>query len=259
MRSPETISESPQIDESASEVKPEVKSLSRRDFTAQLNLRMKNLFYPVGEAYLKSPQKRGLDILGSIILFPFTTLFIAGAAAAIKLEDGGPVFYFAHVLGKGEEEFGMLKLRSMKKSHERKDGRNIDNSWTKQNDQRITGVGKIIRRWSIDELPQLINILRGEMSLIGNRPMFQERIGHLSNVPQLRDLYPTWIQTYKIAKPGAAGLAVSRGRHSLDETVQGHRNRMRYDIFYITHASLGFDLKLIIDTTEAALSRRGSY
>ena len=259
MRSPETISESPQIDESASEVKPEVKSLSRRDFTAQLNLRMKNLFCPVGEAYLKSPQKRGLDILGSIILFPFTTPFIAGAAAAIKLEDRGQVFYFAHVVGKGKEKFGMFKLRSMKESQGRNNGRSANSSWTKLNDQRITNVGKFIRQWSIDELPQLVNILHGEMSLIGNRPMFQERIEHLSSVPQLRDLYPTWIQTYKIAKPGAAGLAVSRGRHSLDETVHGHRNRMRYDIFYITHASLGFDLKLIIDTTEAALSRRGSY
>lgn len=229
-------------------------------FITFLGVRIKNILYPVGEAYLNSPQKRAMDIIGSIALLPLASLSIAGAGLVIKLKDGGPIFFITNAVGKGGENFSMFKLRSMatldKQNEEVTD---VERFWTKKNDPRVTKVGKFIRQWSIDELPQLINILRGEMSLVGNRPMIKERIDHLSTVSKLQDLYPRWIETYVMAQPGAFGLAVSRGRHLLDQTEQGHRNRMRYDTFYITHASLGFDIKIVAEGIQAALSRYGAF
>lgn len=234
--------------------------LSRSELFDQLGRRLKSLLYPTGEKYLHSWQKRTLDVIGSIVLFPVVTPLVVGSAMAIKLEDGGPAFIALKVGGQNNEEFGLYKLRSMSL----KDGENNQNSsdvlfHKKEDDPRVTKVGRFIRKWSIDELPQLLNIVKGELSLVGNRPMFQERIEVLGDVEKLEDLYPKWIQTLVIAKPGAAGLVTSRGRALLDQTEQGLRRRLRYETFYVTHASLGFDIMLLVDTVKTVLSRRGAF
>lgn len=259
MTNHELISGQPSAVESL-EPKRDLEHLSRSEFFDQLGRRLKSLLYPTGEEYLHSWQKRTLDVVGSVVLFPVAMPLMVGSAMAIKLEDGGPAFIALNVGGQNNEEFDLYKLRSMSL----KDGENDQNSsdvlfHKKEDNSRVTRVGRFIRKWSIDELPQLLNIVREELSLVGNRPMFQERIEALGNVEKLKDLYPKWIQTLSIAKPGAAGLATSRGRALLDQTEQGLRRRLRYEIFYVTHASLGFDIMLLADTVKTVLSRRGAF
>ena len=238
----------------------DLEHLSRSKFFDQLGRRLKSLLYPTGEEYLHSWQKRTLDMVGSIVLFPVAAPLVAGSAMAIKLEDGGPVFIALNVSGQDNEQFGLYKLRSMSLKDDENDqpSRNVL-FHKREGDSRVTRVGRFIRKWSIDELPQLFNILKGELSLVGNRPMFQERVEALGDVEKLKDLYPKWIQTLSIAKPGAAGLATSRGRALLDQTEKGLRRRLRYETFYITHASLGFDIMLFADTVRVVLSRRGAF
>lgn len=239
---------------------PTIERFTRAQLVSQLGKRVKNFLYPVGEDYLNSPHKRMLDIVGSIVLTPIALPLIAGAATLIKLEDGGPVFYIVRSNGKNNEEFGMVKLRSMAISTPSSDEILETSAYKQQDDPRITKVGRLIRLWSIDELPQIINILRGEMSLVGNRPMFPEKVNRLSDISTVsKKIYPEWVQKYHIAKPGAAGLATSRGRAELDQSDAGLRRRLHYETFYITHASLGFDIKLISDTLRAALSRQGAF
>lgn len=254
---------SPTIEIAAPEytqVEQNLEQPSRNSFFNQIGGRLKSLLYPVGEEYLHSWQKRTLDVVGSIILFPVAMPLMVGSAMAIKLEDGGSAFIALNVGGQNNEKFGLYKLRSMRL----KDGENDQNSsdvlfHKKEDDPRVTRVGRFTREWSIDELPQLLNIMKGELSLVGNRPMFQERTETLGDVEKLKDLYPKWIQALSIAKPGAAGLATSRGRALLDQTEQGLRRRLRYETFYVTHASLGFDIMLLADTVKTVLSRRGAF
>lgn len=237
----------------------EVKILPSSQFIDSLSFRLKNVLNPVGEDYLNSRRKRALDILGSVIIAPFAIGPVIVSAAFIKLEDQGPIFYIAKVVDKQNEEFGMIKLRTMKptqSSIEEETGLVI---FTKDlEDYRITKAGRFIRQWSIDELPQLVNILSGEMSLVGNRPMFRKRMENLASVEKLRDLYPKWIKAYSLAKSGAAGLATARGRALLDQSEQGLRRRLRYETFYIKHASLCFDVQILFETLISAITRRGA-
>lgn len=238
----------------------DVEYLSFEQFVAMLSGRIKSALCPVGEAYLNSPQKRVSDVIGSIALMPLASPIIACAATAIKLEGGGPIFFITRVPGRKREKFGMIKLRTMVSASQSTEGaRGNQLFWPKEKNPRITPVGGILREWTMDELPQLINVLRGEMSLVGNRPMFEERINHLGTIDELSDLYPGWVKTYDIAKPGGAGLATARGRGLLDQTPAGLRRRLRYETFYVPHASLGFDLKIIFETMKAVLSRRGAF
>lgn len=248
------------IDDSNSQEVTEKTSLSRDQFLFKLRQRFKDILCPAGTGYINSPQKRVFDVIGSIALMPVVAPVIVGAAIAIKLEDGGPIFYTVEVPGQNGDAFGMIKLRSMKLGSEADDQSNETVLLPKHPDNpRITRVGKFIRKWSIDELPQLINVLKGEMSLVGNRPMFPERIEVLGSVSQLDDLRPKWVQTFSIARPGMAGLATSRGRAELDQSEQGLRRRLRYESFFVTHDSLGLDIKLIVDSIKAAISRRGAF
>ena len=114
--------------------------------------------------------KRIIDILLSLIILPFILLVTIPIAIAIKVEDGGPIFYKSRRIGKGFKEFNMLKFRSMKVNAP--DLRNDDGStYNSQSDTRVTKIGRFIRETSLDELPQLFNVLNGTMSIIGPRPM----------------------------------------------------------------------------------------
>lgn len=236
-----------------------VEPLTKEDFFGELKQRLRNKLYPVGEAYLHSWQKRTFDVVGSILLMPLAGTAIVGSAVLVKLEDGGPVFVTLDVPGENQEHFGMIKIRSMTDEDHNKHKNGRDHLFHEQEKMKITRVGKILRRWSVDELPQLLNILKGDLSLVGNRPMFEAKITALGEVDKVSDLYPKWREKAVVAKPGCAGLATARGRKLLDQDENGLRRRMRYETFYVEHASVGFDLKLLGETIKAALTRHGSF
>jgi len=182
--------------------------------------------------------KRLVDIVLSsaalLLLWPVLAL----AAMAIALGSGFPVLFRQTRLGLAGQEFGMLKFRSM--------GKNAAASgpyFTQTNDPRITKVGKFIRRTSIDELPQIINVLRGDMSLVGPRP----------DVPAQRSLYSDadWAQRCSV-RPGITGLAQAKIRS--EGTAE---DRLALDLLYTHQSSLWFDLK-ILWWTLARLTGKGS-
>lgn len=182
--------------------------------------------------------KRLLDIViafaALLVLAPVWLL----AALAIALESGGPVLFHQTRLGLKGREFNMLKFRSM-----HQDAAATGPYFTAANDTRITRVGRFIRRTSIDELPQLINVLRGDMSLVGPRP----------DVPKQRGFYSDadWAQRCSV-RPGITGLAQAMLRSEATEA-----QRLALDLRYTREASVWFDLK-IMGLTVARLSGRGS-
>ena len=182
--------------------------------------------------------KRFLDIMialaALLVLAPVWLL----AALAIALESGGPVLFQQTRLGLRGREFNMLKFRSM-----RQNAAATGPYFTAANDTRITRVGRFIRRTSIDELPQLINVLRGDMSLVGPRP----------DVPAQRPLYSDadWAQRCSV-RPGITGLAQALLRSEATEA-----QRLALDLRYTREASIWFDLK-IMGLTVARLSGKAS-
>jgi exopolysaccharide biosynthesis polyprenyl glycosylphosphotransferase len=171
-------------------------------------------------------------------------------AAAIKLTSSGPVLYSQDRVGKDGELFGMYKFRSM---YEDADARRVelmaDNEasgplFKMKNDPRVTSVGKWLRRFSIDEFPQIINVLKGEMSLVGPRPPLPSEVERYT-AHDLRRLEVV---------PGMTGLWQVSGRSSLtfDEMV-------RLDLFYIENWSVGLDITLLFRTIPAVLFARGAY
>ena len=182
--------------------------------------------------------KRALDVLLSLAaLFVLSPLLLA-AAAAIALESGRPVFFRQVRLGLGGREFGMYKFRSMVK-----DAASIGPWHTASDDPRITRVGRFLRRTSIDELPQLLNVLNGEMSIVGPRP----------DVPAQRALYSDedWAMRCSV-RPGITGLAQALLRSEATEA-----RRLELDLRYARFHSLLMDLKIIVWTL-ARLGGKGS-
>jgi lipopolysaccharide/colanic/teichoic acid biosynthesis glycosyltransferase len=160
------------------------------------------------------------------------------AALAVKLEDGGPVFYRQLRVGKDGRDFELLKLRTMVVDAERQGaGYAVD-----RDDPRITRAGRVLRRLSIDELPQLWNVLRGEMSLVGPRPTLRYQV----------DRYDERQRHRLDVRPGLTGWAQVNGRAALpwDE-------RIELDLWYIEHRSIWVDLKILARTPFALF--RGTY
>ena len=177
--------------------------------------------------------KRAFDLaVTGIALCGLSPLWLAlglAAAAAIRLEDNGPVLYRQARLGRGGRIFFMLKFRSMAVDAECGTGP----VWARAGDVRCTRVGRVLRRFHVDELPQLVNVLRGEMSLVGPRP---ERPALAARIQ--REL-PAFAGRLAV-RPGLAGLAQSRGRYRAVP-----RNKLRYDRLYIGAMGPGLDLKLL--------------
>jgi len=194
--------------------------------------------------------KRLLDVVlataGMLIAVPL----LAVAAVAIKLDSPGPVFHRAVRVGKDGRRFTFLKLRSMRADAEELRGlllhRNITQGPTFKlhDDPRVTRVGRLLRKTSLDELPQLLHVLRGDMSLVGPRPPFPEEVEH----------YEPWMRRRLETRPGLTCLWQIRGRSDLpfDEW-------MRLDEEYVERCSLGLDLKILLLTVPAVLSGRGAY
>ena len=183
--------------------------------------------------------KRAIDIVGAAAGLALAAPLLAVAACAIKLQDAGPVFFRQMRLGRGEQPFEILKLRTMTIDADRIRNDGI----VEEGDPRITRVGHLLRRLSIDELPQLWNVLRGQMSMVGPRPLIEDEDRRIGGIMRGRlDL-----------TPGITGLWQVLGRTSIpfDEMV-------KLDYLYVTNWSLWNDVRLILRTLPVVVTRRGA-
>jgi len=183
--------------------------------------------------------KRLFDVVAGLILATVTILIFPFVALAIKLESPGPVFYKQVRLGKDEKNFKLIKFRSMRKDAEKNGA-----VWAKKNDPRITSVGKILRKSLIDELPQFINILKGEISLIGPRPERPEFIKDLEReIP--------FYHMRHLTKPGLTGWAQINFKYG--NTISDALEKLQYELYYTKNRSLFLDIKIILKTINIIL------
>lgn len=197
------------------------------------------------QSFLRAAVKRCFDLAASAIISLITLPVMALTALAITLEDGGPVLYQQERVGRDGRLFRVLKFRSMRLDAER-DG---TPTWAAANDDRVTRVGRVIRTLRIDELPQMLNVFRGDMSFVGPRPeraYFVEQLG--SQIP--------YYEVRHTIKPGITGLAQVRYQYgaSVEDAVQ----KLQYDLYYVKNNSLFLDLLILIDTVQVVLLGKGS-
>jgi exopolysaccharide biosynthesis polyprenyl glycosylphosphotransferase len=188
--------------------------------------------------------KRAIDIVVSfIVLFAGLPIWLI-VALAIKLNSRGPVFYTQERVGKDGKHFHIVKFRSMYENAEEESGP----VWAHKKDPRITAAGKVLRKLRIDEIPQLINVLDGKMSLVGPRP---ERPFF---VEQLSKEIPLYTRRLKV-RPGITGWA--QVKHKYDESVEDVKRKVEYDLFYIENMSIRMDLKILFNTIAVVLLGKG--
>ncbi len=184
--------------------------------------------------------RRLIDIAVSAALLALTSPLLAAAMVAVRLESGGPALYRQRRIGRGGQPFDMLKLRTMVDGAEHIGaGLAID-----EHDARITRVGGLLRRTSLDELPNLLNVLRGEMSLIGPRP----------TVPVQVQQYTPRQRGRLAIRPGITGWAQVNGRASLPWS-----ERIELDLYYIEHRSPALDARILLRTPALVLGGTGLY
>ncbi|MGH2739327.1 MAG: sugar transferase [Actinomycetota bacterium] len=194
--------------------------------------------------------KRAFDVLAGLLLVVLLLPILLGAALAIRISSRGPVFFRQVRVGRGGHHFSMVKFRSMEVgaeslTNELADRNEHDGRLFKvKNDPRVTTVGRFLRRWSIDELPQLLNVIRGEMSLVGPRPALPEEVA----------AYEDWHRDRLEVPPGITGLWQVNGRSavSFDEYA-------RLDIYYIENWSLWFDFFILLKTLPQVFRGQGAY
>ena len=190
--------------------------------------------------YLDSRRKRALDLLVGGTALVLAAPLLALAAIAIRLETHGHAVYRQRRVGRGERPFELYKLRTMVSGAEHMGkGLVVD-----EGDDRITRLGAWLRRTSFDEMPNLINVLRGEMSLIGPRPTVQVQV----------DRYDARQRRRLDALPGITGWAQVNGRASLP-----WNERIELDLWYVEHASLWLDLRILLRTARMAATGAGLY
>jgi|Deesub1362A_J573_1020465.scaffolds.fasta_scaffold00162_34 lipopolysaccharide/colanic/teichoic acid biosynthesis glycosyltransferase len=189
---------------------------------------------------------RIMDIIGAMILIIlFAPLFII-ISVLIKLDSKGPVFFLQKRCGRHGQEFYIYKFRTMVEDAEtlKKGLKNgVDGPFKMREDPRVTRVGRFLRRWSLDELPQLFNVLKGEMSLVGPRPLSAEEM--------TRDA--KWRRIRLMVRPGITGLWQVKGRAS-----GRFIDWVRYDIEYVMKRSLLMDLRILLETIVVVLSGKGA-
>ena len=190
--------------------------------------------------------KRVFDLVSASLLLIACAPLMLIAALAVLLDSPGPVFYRQERVGHAGRRFRVIKFRSMRIDAER-DG---TPRWAGANDSRITRVGRIIRRFRIDELPQLWNVLRGEMSLIGPRP---ERPFF---VAQLNEHIPFYAIRHSI-KPGLTGWA--QVRYHYGDSIEDAVEKLQYDLYYLKHNSLTLDLIILLATVRVVLTGQGAH
>jgi lipopolysaccharide/colanic/teichoic acid biosynthesis glycosyltransferase len=190
---------------------------------------------------VKKPNaSRALDLLVASLALAVAAPVLAVAAILIKLESRGPVFYRQRRIGRGGEPFELWKLRTMVPGAEAM-GAGI---YVVEGDPRITRTGRLLRRLSLDELPNLINVLKGELALVGPRPTVQEQV----------DRYTERQRRRLEVKPGITGWAQINGRTSLPWP-----ERIELDVWYVEHRSLRLDLKILARTARLLATGHGLY
>ena len=206
---------------------------------------------PVSEAgWGYEVAKRCLDVAVSAALLIILTPLLIPIALAIRIDSRGPVFYRRRVVGRGGKSFRAFKLRTMVENGDPQIAQNkrlldeFNSNHKLEVDPRVTRVGKALRKTSTDELPQLINVLRGEMSLVGPR---------MISFPEL-EKFGEWQERILQVKPGITGLWQVRGRSDLD-----YEERVRLNVYYVTHRSLALDLWILAKTIPVVISGRGAY
>ena len=209
---------------------------------------MQAVYQKKNPAYLKL--KRGMDILLSAAALVFLAPVFLFTALAIKLEDGGPVLFCQYRAGKDMKPFKIYKFRSMhvnadaKMPEMMKDNEQTGHAFKIKNDPRITRVGKFIRKFSIDELPQLINIIKGDMSIVGPRPILTFQMEECSGYERQR----------LVVQPGLTCYWQIGGRANI-----GWKDWIEMDLDYIEDMSLWTDIKIIARTVPAVFDREGAY
>lgn len=184
--------------------------------------------------------KRCFDIAVALAALLLLSPVIGLIALAIKLDDGGPVLFIQERVGRGLRKFRCIKFRTMIVGAESQGNRFI----VTKNDARVTRVGDKLRSWTLDEIPQLINVLKGEMSIVGPRPWVEEQARHCAEKDRRRFDF----------KPGMAGWAWIHGRNKVpwDE-------RVRLDLYYVDHWSFGLDLVILLKAVLMLVRRDGVH
>jgi sugar transferase (PEP-CTERM system associated) len=195
---------------------------------------------------LRLMSSRSLDLLASSILVLITLPLMLATWLAIKLEEGwsAPVLYRQERVGLGGRTFRLLKFRSM-----RTDAEANGAQWAAKEDARVTRVGAVIRKFRIDELPQMLNVLRGHMSFVGPRPERPEFVADLAQK------IPYYIQRHCV-KPGITGWAQLCYPYGSSE--QDALEKLQYDLYYIKNNSLLFDLAILVQTAEVVFMGQGA-
>lgn len=203
--------------------------------------------------------RRLLDVVFALALIVLLSPLLIGVALAIRIDSRGPAFFRQRRVGYLEDEFTLFKFRSMRtgadpQSHQeyvtaliKGEGANSngggENLYKLAVDNRITPVGRWIRRWSLDELPQLFNVVRGDMTLVGPRPAIPYEVAE----------YPSWYRERFSVKPGLTGYWQVSGR-----SERTYEEMVRLDIEYAQRRSLGLDLSILLRTPWVVLSRKGA-
>ena len=203
--------------------------------------------------------KHAFDALVSFPMLLMLSPLLVLIAIAIKIDSKGPVFYLANAIGKSARNFKMFKFRSMKVNQdntihknfvtqliEGKIGKHSEGGQTLKitDDPRITRVGKIIRKFSLDELPQILNVLKGDMSLVGPRPC----------LPYEFEIYPDWYKKRVHVRPGITGLWQVTGRSEV-----AFEDMILLDLYYIYNRSFVLDLQILFETIFVVLGKKGAY
>ena len=196
------------------------------------------------QSFIRAFMKRGFDLVCSTIITVLTLPIMLMAAVAVRMEDRGPVFYSQERVGKDGKIFRVHKFRSMRADAE-KGGKP---QWAAQNDPRVTRVGNFMRKTRIDELPQVLNVLKGDMSFVGPRP---ERAYF---VEQLMEVVPYYNVRHSI-KPGITGWA--QVRYGYGSSAEDALQKLQYDLYYVKNNSLFLDVLVLINTLKVVLFRSG--
>ena len=187
--------------------------------------------------------KRLLDLLFAMLIGIFAAPVIILAAIIVKLESKGPIFFIQERIGEGNRKFNIVKFRSMTTDAEKNGPQ-----WASKNDNRVTKFGKIMRATRIDELPQLWNVLRGEMSFVGPRPEREFFIQQLEKEIPYYNLIHT-------VKPGLTGWA--QVMYPYGASVEDAYRKLQYDLYYIKHHSIPFDVKVLLKTVTIVIFGKG--
>lgn len=194
--------------------------------------------------------KDALDVVGAVVGLVLLAPLLAAVAIAIVMDSPGPVFYRHRRIGKGGVPFSAWKFRTMVPGADAQLAENerlrtrFVRSYKLPDDPRVTRVGRWLRQSSVDELPQLLNVLKGEMSLVGPRPIVEDELAR----------YGPWERRLLCVRPGLTGLWQVLRHHEPD-----YAQRVRLDMYYIDHWSLGLDLQILLRTLPSVIAGRGAY